>query len=209
MADINLDIVSALFAKVFGYSSPAFDPQFSTVVGNTTNGIPGTLRRSTGVAGSPYYAKDANGREYFLPITVTYTDSNGELVSWPLPYPVMSISSKKTLIETALTERRGTVKELINIQDYEITIKGLIIGRTREFPQDDVAQLRDLYEQNVAVSISNPVTDIFLLRPDRNGSDQVVITSLKFPEAKGVKNVRGYEMTLVSDEPFNLISITN
>jgi Domain of unknown function (DUF6046) len=120
---------------------------------------------------------------------------------------VISISGRKTIIETPLTERRGTVKELINIEDYEIVIKGLIINGTNEFPEADVTTLRDVYEQNVALSIECPMTDIFLLRPDRKGSDQVVIKELKFPAIQGVKHVRPYELRLITDEPYNLISI--
>ena len=122
-------------------------------------------------------------------------------------YPVISISSRKTIIETPLTERRGTVKELINMQDYEIVIKGFIIGNSNEFPEAEVGRLRTIYEQNSALSVQCPLTDIFLLRPDRSGSDQVVIRELIFPAVKGVKNIRPYQLRMVSDEPFNLVTI--
>jgi hypothetical protein len=124
-----------------------------------------------------------------------------------LPNPVVSIESKKYIIDTALTERRGTVKEMINTSDYEITIRGLIIGSTHDFPEDQIAMLRDAYEQNKPVSIASAVTDIFLLRPDRSGSDKVVIAEMRMPVIPGVKNVRPYELKLISDETFNLISI--
>jgi hypothetical protein len=67
--------------------------------------------------------------------------------------------------------------------------------------------LRDAYEQNKPVSIASAVTDIFLLRPDRSGSDKVVIAEMRMPVIPGVKNVRPYELKLISDETFNLISI--
>ena len=131
----------------------------------------------------------------------------GAYKKWNLPYPVVSISSRKTIVETPLTERRGTVKELINIQDYEITIRGFIIGKPNEFPESDVTLLRTIYEQNTPISIQCPITDIFLVRPERNGSDEVVISDLKFPSIQGVKNVRPYELHLISDEAFNLLTI--
>jgi hypothetical protein len=90
--------------------------------------------------------------------------------------------------------------------DYEITIKGFIVATTHEFPEDAVASLQAIYELNEAISIQCPLTDIFLLRPDRSGSDQVVIKELKFPAVTGVKNIRPYELKLLSDEPFNLIT---
>ncbi len=219
MAEVTFSLAD-LFEKTFGYKTQAFDPQFSDVKGNIA-----PFRQEQGINGSPYYAKDALGGEYFMPVTITFPEttsipeqpgnipsSSGDnsfsiLKNWNLPYPVVSITSKKTIIETPLTERRGTVKELINIQDYEIVIKGFIIGNTNEFPESDVAILRTIYEQNIPLSIQCPLTDIFLLRPDRSGNDQVVIRELKLPFIKGIKNIRPYELVLVSDEPFNLISI--
>ena len=142
-----------------------------------------------------------------MPVTLGYV-LQGVATEWDLPYPVISISSRKTIIETALTERRGTVKELVNIEDYQIVIKGFIIHPTNEFPENRVTTLRNIFEQNTVLSIKCPLTDIFLLRPDRSGSDQVVIKELKFPAITGIKNVRPYELHLVSDEPFNLLSIS-
>ncbi len=222
MAEITFSLAD-LFEQTFGYKTQAFDPKFNTVVGQSALS-PG--RKENGAQGSPYYAADAPGREYYMPVTVTYTDasqgnglitgdggttnqgSTGALSKWDLPYPVISISSRKTIVETPLTGRSGTVKELINIQDYEITIKGFIIANTNEFPEADVTTLRTIYEQNVALSIQCPLTDIFLLRPDRGGSDQVVIRELTFPAINGVKNVRAYQLRMVSDEPFNLVTIS-
>lgn len=207
MAEISFSLAD-IFEQTFGYKTQAFEPEFLRVQGDTT-----PYRTEQGFLGSPYYSSDALGREYYMPVTIKYLDGStsnqqGVLKKWDLPYPVISIASRKTIVETPLTERRGTVKELINIQDYEITIRGFIIAKANEFPESEVATLRNIYEQNAALSIQCPLTDIFLLRPDRSGSDQVVIKQLKFPDVTGIKNVRPYELQLVSDEPFNLISIS-
>lgn len=211
MAEISFDLAE-LFEKAFGYKTNAFNPEFPPAAG-----FPAPLRNEQGGHGSPYYAKDAAGREYYMPVTLIYSDKNqnedpgdtgGQLKKWELPFPVVSISTRKTIIETSLTERRGTVKELINTEDYEITIKGLIINDANEFPERAVNILRTVYEQNATLSIQCPLTDVFLLRPDRKGSDHVVIKQLKFPAVTGIKNVRPYELILISDEPFNLIDIS-
>jgi hypothetical protein len=216
MAELSFNL-GELFEQTFGYKTRAFDPVFEPLNGS---GLPS--RTEAGAFGSSYYANDALGREYFMPVKITYPDGGkaatvqdesgkdtpGTLKSWYLPYPVISISSRKTIIETPLTERRGTVKELINIQDYEIVVRGFIIGKGNEFPESDVTTLRSIYEQNVELSIECPLTDIFLLRPDRSGSDHVVIRELYFPAITGVKNIRPYELRMLSDEPFNLITIS-
>jgi hypothetical protein len=221
MAEILFNL-GDLFEQTFGYKTRAFEPEFKATPNKDSLNPAVPQRMEQGAHGSPYYANDALGREYFLPVTLTYPDNTplseqdaglvggnttGILNKWNLPYPVISVSSRKTILETPVTERRGTVKELINIEDYEIIIKGFIIGATNEFPEKEVTTLRTIYEQNVALSIQCPLTDIFLLRPDRSGSDQVVIKQLSFPALTGVKNIRPYELHLVSDEPFNLVSI--
>ena len=207
MADIAFNLED-LFEQTFGYKSQAFQPEFSEYGGRSP-----AQRLEQGAHGSPYYTKDELGTEYYMPVTLTYQEEGladngaGAYKKWNLPYPVVSISSRKTIVETPLTERRGTVKELINIQDYEITIRGFIIGKPNEFPESDVTLLRTIYEQNTPISIQCPITDIFLVRPERNGSDEVVISDLKFPSIQGVKNVRPYELHLISDEAFNLLTI--
>jgi hypothetical protein len=215
MAEISFDL-AALFERTFGYKTEAFSPEFGRVQGDNSS-----FRINQGAHGSSYYAKDSLGVEYYMPVTLVYPDNgqsteqgvsnpsiSGQLKKWDLPYPVISITSRKTIIETPLTERRGTVKELINIQNYEIVVKGFIISNTNEFPENAVTTLRTIYELNIPLSIQCPLTDIFLLRPDRSGSDQVILQEIKFPVISGVKSVRPYELHFVSDEPFNLISIS-
>ena len=92
--------------------------------------------------------------------------------------------------------------------DYEIVVKGFIIKEGNEFPEQKVTMLRRIYEQQAPVSVKCPLTDIFLLRPDRSGSDQVVLSELKLPGVTGVKNVWPYELHMISDAPFNLLAIS-
>jgi len=175
-----------LFDKEFGYVPIPFG--FTSVNRNQYTRL-----------GSPYTAKDLFGRQYYLPIT---------LGGIALPYPVMKITCKKTIVETSLVNRTGTVKELISIQDYQIEINGLMISKNNFFPDQVVMQLRDLYKQNSSLIISSTLTDILLCQPEIGGSDHVVITELDFLEPKGM-NVRPYKMLLNSDAPFELIKTTN
>lgn len=214
MAELSFSLPD-LFEKAFGYRTQAFSPEFAPV-----NGFQPTSRLEQGSYGSPYYSKNSLGVEYFMPVTMLYpagsgsgsltnsANPQGSLQRWNLPYPVVSISTRKTIVETKLTERRGTVKELINTQDFEIVVKGLLIAPGNEFPENDMKTLRDIYELNMAISIQSALTDIFLIRPDRTGSDQVVIRDLRFQPIKGIKNIRPYELTLLSDEAFNLQEIS-
>jgi hypothetical protein len=127
-----------------------------------------------------------------------------ELNGHSLEYPVISINAGKNIVETTLTERQGTVKELVSSGDWEITIRGLIIGENGGFPEDEMQEMVDLFHVDKAVEIKSALTDLVLIRSDRKGESSVVIKELTFPEVKGIMNVRPYELKLVSDAPFNL-----
>jgi hypothetical protein len=218
-SEVDLDL-AGLFFKAFGTPASVFEPNLDNVSGDVF-----PTRIGTGGSGSPYYANDlVLGVEYFMPVTLIYPENlnadiaanpfgltadsaqASRLVEWNLPFPLITITAKKTLVETPLTERRGTVKELIQLKDYDITIKGFLIAGTNDYPEDLVTTLRNIYEINGTIGIKSPLTDIFLLRSD--SSDQVVITELMLPGLKGVKNVEPYEIRLVSDSIFNLIDIS-
>jgi len=193
--ETNFDLAS-LFANAFGYETHAFDPKFNELPTRVTNSS----------KGAPYYDTDVTGREYFLPAVIIYT-IGGEEKTYTLPNPVISITGRKNIIETALTERNGTVKEVINVQDYDIVIKGIIVNHDNAYPEADVATLIEIFETNAAVQLLNALTDILLIHPDRKGSDNVVVKELSFPPVAGAKFVKPYQLTLVSDAIFNLQEI--
>lgn len=139
---------------------------------------------------SRYYATDATGREYFMPVNLGGID---------LPYPVVRVSNKKKIVTTAMVERQGTVKELIATGDYEFTIKGFLVGQNNRWPEDLVYALNGMYTRDEALVMRSVITDIFL-----EDSDRVVVTALDFPEVTGIENVKPYSMRLLSDRGLEL-----
>lgn len=185
MATISLSL-GTMFEEAFGYRTQAFE--FDEV----------PVRKNRTDTGTPYWSVDDFGREYYMPVW---------LDSLELPYPVISISERNMFVNTPMTERRGTVKENICSEDVVISVRGLIISKTNDYPEEIVRKLHNLKQKGEALKISNAITDIFLQTVDRQGYDKVVIESLRFPEVRGVMNVRPYEMQLVSDEDFSLIEV--
>src|ERR1039458_8629854 len=105
MADISFSLAD-LFEKTFGYKTQAFNPEFLQVQGDKA-----PFRSEQGVYGSPFYASDALGIEYYMPVTISYPgngqqtqpnsgsgNAQGALKKWNLPYPIVSITSQKTVI---------------------------------------------------------------------------------------------------------------
>lgn len=141
--------------------------------------------------GSSLEGKTEFGTPYFLPVKLNGIE---------LPFPLINITAKKRIVQTPLVGRRGTVKELINIEDYAITIKGIAIEKDNRFPEFSITQLKELFEENVSVPIQCALTDIFLQE-----DDSVVIQSLNLPDMKGIEHAQAYEMKLISDQDFELI----
>jgi len=190
MAEVSFSIAQ-LFEKQFGYKSEAF--KFDKA--------PNKKLKADG--GSPLYSLDSFGREYFMPVWLGETlDTLTEL-----PYPVIRMECRKTIVETPLTERNGTVKELIYTQDYRITIRGLIINDTPDWPEQNIKIINSLFNVNAPIYIQSALTDIFLISTVGNSDAQAVITSISFPENKGVKNVCPYEIELLSNNIFSLNEI--
>ena len=221
MAEIYFSL-GDLFQEAFGYKSQAFQPNVKNIKGDKD-----VTRTNAGKHGSPYYAKDIVGREYYLPIEVQVgsdlipgtntsyarafgvTNSSGAYDGrWNLPYPVMSADVMVHVVDTALTERDGLVSELINLSGYKIKIKGLLINKlANEFPEDDYNTLVKLVSLKTPVRINSVKTDILMLNMG-NRDKTVTIRNLKFPEAKGMKHVQPYELEMITELPFNLIDIS-
>lgn len=134
-----------------------------------------------------------DGRTIFMPMRL------GGLI---LPNePSISISSRKNIVETALagSTRRGTVKELISIEDWQVTIRGIALNFQSKlvYPEDQVKDLRDLYEKNESLEVMCALTNLM-------GIYRLVITSFELPEMIGIQHAQAYQFTCTSDEDFLL-----
>ena len=143
--------------------------------------------------GSTLRKKDAQGRWYFMPIVLVHKGTEYEI-----PNAIISIRGKKSIVETAMVGRKGTVKELISVDDYEIRIAGVCLDV--DFPDQQINALNELYNINESVTLKCALTDIFL-----DEEDKVVIKSIDFAEMKGCETAQVFTMELVTDRSFELI----
>lgn len=145
------------------------------------------------------------GREVWLPIRFFDLDPSifpsGELL---MPWAVISVTGKKEFIRTPMAQRNGSVKELFNIDDYDIQIKGFLIDlEGRSFPEAQLMELYKLWNIGGAIGLDNALTNVFL--PEDREFRKVVITGFNLPEVEGgKKHVRPFSMTLESDQIFTL-----
>ncbi|GAA4465237.1 hypothetical protein GCM10023093_17040 [Nemorincola caseinilytica] len=196
MAEIN---ISAILAAA-GYEKIK-EPKMN--LGLLDLEDPKTLVKRTGKTGSPYYKSSpiVYAEPYYLPVEIKY-----EGKSYHLPFPQVTLEAKKHLVQTPLTERTGQVMELVYTDAYKITVKGYMIGLDGEYPESDLDMLNELYRIQAAVDINNVITDVLLTTT--KGKNNVVVSEWKLTDTKGVKNVREYELVLLSNEQFNLDDIS-
>lgn len=149
------------------------------------------LRKNVSNLSEPFYATNISGMEFFMPITI------GGLL---LQNTIISMTLKKTIIETPLVNRQGTVKEMISCDDWDINIKGMIVGEGNDYPDEEVKKLKDLvYDKDEALEIHNALTAICLSK-----NEKVVIRELLWMEMKGIQNAQAFELKCVSDLMFDL-----
>ena len=145
--------------------------------------------------GTELYARDHLGRWYFMPV---YFIAGGNTIEFPIA--LVSAKTQKIIVKTPMVERGGSVKELIAHDDYEITLAGVIINNNGQYPEDEIAQIRALYDLNESVEMVSAITSL-LFDPD----DKVVIESIDFPPTAGLENGQVVKMKCTTDKPFELI----
>ncbi|AWG24824.1 DUF6046 domain-containing protein [Flavobacterium kingsejongi] len=113
----------------------------------------------------------------------------------------MRVNVVKTIVRTAVSERKGTVKEQFSIDDYKFTIKGFLIGKNRKFPEEDIIKLKEIFESNDPISLHGGYPELFL-----DDSCRIVIDTLDFPDVQGKAHwIRPFSFTCESDFITDLI----
>ncbi len=137
------------------------------------------------------------GKGYFM--TLTLADSNGTQYNFPNE-PLVSLSLRKTIKETPTVGkyRKGTVKEYINTEDYNITLRGVCIDteNPNRYPAEQIQELNALFEKNEALEV---VDNMFFAQ---FGIDKVVLKDIALAEMAGQEGVQKYTIKAVSDQDF-------
>lgn len=145
--------------------------------------------------GTAIYKKDMQGNYYFMPVTFIHKEKEYEI-----DFALISVTGKKRIIETPLVGRKGSVKELISLDDYQITITGAVVGKDQQWPQEKLNALNELYNINEAVDLKCALTDIFFAE-----NDKVVIQEFNLPKNAQTEHVQIIEIKCVTDKAFELI----
>ncbi len=189
-------IVTQAYATATGYEAPPFIPaaliaKKSTRKAKDFEQGEYATKETQSVNGAPL-RKYKGGIYYFMPVSFEH-----EGTTWEFNDAVVSVTAKKNIVETQLIGRQGSVKELINIDDYEIKFVATLSDD--DYPEQEVMDLVKLFKINESVKMICAITDYFL-----EDEDKVVIKALDFPAVEGVEDMQIVTMTLVGDKNFEL-----
>lgn len=153
------------------------------------------VKRESTRKGSPIYGgQDLIGREVFLPVTIEGGGKN-----YDFPYSVLAMRRKKFMVSTPMVERGGSVKELIGLDDWQISMKGFLIDPLNQFPDDQLYELNELFKRKEPVRLKCALSDIFL-----EENDFVVITDFDLPDKSKIIGVRDFVFAMESDSILTL-----
>lgn len=112
---------------------------------------------------------------------------------------MMDVTQSFTIVETALTGRKGSVKEYIQAQDYVITLTGsLSVNAPLAFPITALRELNELFNAPQTYKVANVMLN------EGYGIDKVVVTKAEFKQSENYKlNVLPYTIELKSDEDYD------
>lgn len=155
----------------------------------------GDVPRMRTMTGTAIRKTNAQGRVYFMPVEL---DTSLGVIE--LPAAAISIKGKKTIVETALTGRRGSVKELISVDDYEINLHGVIWSEDDNYPEEQVQQFRDVFELNESIKLICALSDLVLQSDDR-----IVLKTVDYPAVGAVENAQVISFTAATDSSVELV----
>lgn len=129
-----------------------------------------------------------------------YTDNSGvEKVFEELVYEavLLNVSQAKKIIRTEIQGRDGTVKEYIGMDDYQITINGIITGPNGRYPLEEVRSLKDMLDSPIPIEVACT----FLQNLD---VDTIVIANYEIPQQEGGYSYQQFSISAISDIPQEL-----
>lgn len=112
---------------------------------------------------------------------------------------LLTVSARNNIVSTPVQGRRGTIKEYINAGDFDVNIKGAIVGRFRGvYPETLVRDLLSVLKQEASIRIVSDYLRMFDVY-------ELAVTDYSFPQNEGFQNVQLFEINALSDDPVELI----
>lgn len=105
---------------------------------------------------------------------------------------LLTVGQAKKIIKTEIQGRDGTVKEYIGMDDYQVTINGIITGPNGHYPADEVIDLKKVLDAPIAI----PVACTYL---NNLGINSIIIEGYELAQVEGGYSYQTFSINAVSD----------
>jgi hypothetical protein len=132
----------------------------------------------------------------------TYTDDKtGRLVTFKtvtLATVLVTVTQPKRIVRTEIQGENGSVKEYIGMDDFQISINGIIAGTNGSYPFQEVAALHDILRAPITIPIVSAYLQLFDIF-------SLVITDYNFDQEPGGYSKQTFTINAISDKPVELL----
>ncbi len=136
----------------------------------------------------------AYGQDIWHPIELRGRKGN-ENLSLEIEACTIAVNSVMNIVSTPVIERKGTVNEIISIDDYKFTVRGFLIDKNRKVPENQITTLVSIMESTEEKTLHGGYPELFL-----DETCRIVISELEFPEVQGGNHwIRPFSMICKSD----------
>ncbi|MFD0997679.1 DUF6046 domain-containing protein [Ohtaekwangia kribbensis] len=154
---------------------------------------------SIGALKGSFKLKSIFNTDYTLPTKID---------DWQIPQePVIRIRGGVNIVETSLVRldpvtnaiQRKNVLEEANLNNYQITIRGVILNEENfnSYPEEAIRRLKEIVEKPGSRSIENGITALW-------GITKIKIVDWDLDEVEGYLGAQAFELQCKSDEDFEL-----
>jgi hypothetical protein len=114
---------------------------------------------------------------------------------------LLRVSQSKKIVKTEIQGMRGTVKEYIGEDDWQITINGLLVGENGKNPTEDTVALKNILTVNALTPFSIPVVCSYL-----NNLDifNIVVENFDMEQDPGGYSKQRFTINAISEADFLL-----
>jgi hypothetical protein len=130
----------------------------------------------------------------------SYEDNNGNTITFQqLSYKtaLVSVGQSKKIIKTEMQGRDGTVKEYIGLDDYAVTVTGIITGENGVSPTQEVIDLKNMLDAPIPIDVVCPYLQNL-------GIYSLVVESYELPQFEGGVSYQNFTINFSSDIPIAL-----
>lgn len=111
---------------------------------------------------------------------------------------LINVSQPKRIERTEIPGRDGTVKEYIGLDDFQITVNGIITGDNGVYPAAEVSALHAMCRAPISI----PVVSRYL---QNLGIFNIMIMDYNFDQEPGGYSKQNFTLNCISDKPVELI----